>query len=265
MVTNLPSVRRKLAENLKRLRERIEAACATARRDPADVTLIAVTKAVEIDVVRQALDAGLVELGENRAQQLNQRAGMIHEFIERRAVLAGRPDKPPPRPHWHMVGHLQRNKVKLVLPWAEMVHSIDSLRLAEEIHQQASRIGRVVNVLLEVNTSSERTKFGVAVGAAAHLLEQFVAWSGVRVCGLMTMTPAGSSYSEQRLYFDRLREVFEDVRTEKIVGPEFRQLSMGMSEDFEAAIHSGATMIRIGSALFSGMLSPQAPAAEDTD
>ncbi len=265
MISNLPSLRRRLAENLKRVRERIHSAAAAARRDPAEITLVAVTKYVEIDVVRQALECGLADLGESRAQQLNQRAGMIHEYIERRAVLAGRAERPLPRPRWHMVGHLQRNKVRMVLPWAELIHSVDSLRLAEEIQQQAARLGRVANILLQVNVSGERSKFGVAIGAAPHLAEQFLAWSGLRLCGLMTMLPVDATYDEQRLYFDRLREVFEDMAGEKVAGPHFRHLSMGMSRDFEAAIASGATIVRIGEAVFAGLLSPNVPPPEDSD
>lgn len=258
MLSNLPSIRRKLVENLKRVRDRVEAACQAARRAPGDVTLVAVTKYVEMDVVRQLLEIGHLELGESRAQQLNQRAGMLHELTERRIVLAGRVDKPPMRPNWHMVGHLQRNKVKLVLPWASLIHSVDSLRLAEEIHQQAAATGRTVDILLQVNVSEERSKFGVAVGAAPHLAEQFAAWPGIRLCGLMTMLPADASESEQRLYFDRLRDVFDDMVSEKVVGPAFRHLSMGMSTDFESAIACGSTIIRIGTALFAGLMNPQA-------
>lgn len=265
MISNLPSVRRRLAENLKRLRERIEKACAAAKRDSKEITLVAVTKAVEIDVLRQALEAGLVDLGENRAQQLNQRAGMMHEFIERRAVLTGRSEKPLPRPRWHMIGHLQRNKAKLVLPWGELIHSVDSLRLAEELAQQASKVGRTVDILLEVNVSGERSKFGVAIGAAPHLAEQFEPWTGIRLCGLMTMLPIDATPGEQRLYFDRLREVFDDMKAEKVVGTHFRHLSMGMSNDFEAAIASGSTMLRIGTSLFAGLMSAQPPPPEDAD
>jgi pyridoxal phosphate enzyme (YggS family) len=265
MISNLPSVRKRLAENYKRLRERIEAACAAVRRDSSEITLVAVTKAVEIDVVRQAIEIGLADLGESRAQQLNQRAGMIHEFIERRVVLGGRGERDLPRPRWHMVGHLQRNKVKLVVPWTEMIHSVDSLRLAEEIHEAAIGVGRVENVLMQVNVSGERSKFGVAIGAAPHLAEQFNTWSGLRLCGLMTMLPSDATPDEQRLYFDRLRETFEDMRDEKIVGREFRHLSMGMSRDFEAAIACGATIIRIGESLFDGLTTRAAEPPEETE
>lgn len=186
MVGNIASVRRRLTENLRRIRDQINDACHRARRDPSEVTLVAVTKEVEIDTIRQSLDLGLFDLGENRAHQLSQRAAMLHEFITRRQVLD--PHAERLRPRWHMIGHLQRNKVKLVLPWAELIHSVDSLRLGEEISLQARKVGRVAPILLEVNVSGERSKFGVAVGAVMHIAEQFAALENIRFRGLMTMS-----------------------------------------------------------------------------
>ncbi|MFQ5411184.1 MAG: YggS family pyridoxal phosphate-dependent enzyme [Phycisphaerae bacterium] len=260
-MTKTTAVKRRLSDNLKRIRERIETACARVHRDPDTVRLIAVTKSVELDVIRQALDLGILDLGESRAQQLNQRAGMIHEFMERKSVLSGsRSDSRTPasiaRPRWHMVGHLQRNKVKLVIPWIELIHSVDSLRLAEDLHDQATQLGRVVDFLLQVNTSGEKSKYGVAVGAVPHLVEHFSEWPGIRLCGLMTMAPLDATPPETRLYFDRLRDIFEDLRGARVVDSEFKFLSMGMSSDFEWGIESGATMIRIGGALFEGLPKP---------
>lgn len=265
MTSNVASLRRRLSENLKKVRDRISAACDRARRSPDDVQLIAVTKSVDIEVIRQVLELGTIDIGESRPQQLNQRAGMMHEFIERRAVLGGRREGPPARPRWHMIGHLQRNKVKLVVPWAEMIHSVDSLRLAEDLHLQATRLGRVVDILLQVNTTGERSKFGVAVGAAPHLTEHLAAWPGVRLCGLMTMAPLDSTPEELRLAFSRLKDIFEDMRGDRYVGPAFEHLSMGMSNDFEYAIEAGATMVRIGSLLFEGMTSSVADKDDDEE
>ena len=255
MIGNTVIMRRRLSDNLKRIRERIEAACSRVRRDPAGVRLVGVTKYVDVDVVRQALELGIADLGESRAQQLNQRAGMIHESIERKNVLSGRRESGAVRPRWHMVGHLQRNKVKLVVPWAELIHSVDSLRLAEDLHKQAERVGRVVDILLQINTSAERSKFGIAVGAVPHLSEHLAEWPGIRFCGLMTMGPLGATPAEVRLCFERLRDIYEDLRSDRRVGPEFKELSMGMSGDFELAIEAGATIIRVGSALFEGLMS----------
>src|SRR5690606_8237252 len=155
-------MRRKLADNLKRVRERIGAACSRADRQPEEVRLIAVTKTVEIDVIRTAVDLGLTNLGESRVQELVKRAGVVNESLSRKRML----DEPAPQePRWHMVGHLQRNKVRAVLPWADTIHSLDTLRLAEEISAEAARQGRTVPLLVEVNVAGERSKYGIAVGA----------------------------------------------------------------------------------------------------
>ena len=245
------SPRRKLSENLKRVRERIAAACQRARRSVDQVRLIAVTKTVEVDVIRTAIEAGLYDLGESRVQELVKRASMVREHLSRRRTV-GR-DASPPSPLWHMIGHLQRNKVRALLPWVEMVHSVDSLRLAEEISTEAQRAGRVVPVLVEINIAGEKAKYGVAVGAAGHLAELIVPLPGIKVVGLMTMAPVVESTAEARPYFARCRELLEDMVHDRVVGPEFRELSMGMSHDFEAAVEEGATMVRIGSALFDGL------------
>lgn len=259
--TKTTAVKRRLSDNLKRIRERIEHACERSDRDPDSIQLVAVTKSVELDVVRQALDLGILDLGESRAQQLNQRAGMIHEYMERKSVLSGSRNEPrggtsSVRPRWHMIGHLQRNKVKLVIPWIELIHSVDSLRLAEDLHDQAAKLGRVVDFLLQVNTSGEKSKYGVAVGAVSHLVEHFSEWPSIRLRGLMTMAPLETPPPEIHLYFDRLCDIFEDLRGQRVVGSEFNILSMGMSNDFELAIEAGATMIRIGEALFEGLTRP---------
>lgn len=262
--SNVTTVRRKLSENLRRVRDTIAKACEKSRRDPADVRIVAVTKYVELEVIRQALELGILDIGESRAQQLNQRASMIHEFIERRSVLAGKKDAAM-RPRWHMIGHLQRNKVKLVVPWAELVHSVDSLRLAEDLHQQASKVGRVVDILLQVNTSGEKSKFGIAVGAIPHLIEHLATWPGIRLCGLMTMAPLESTPAELRLYFDRLKDVFDDIRGDRRLGSHFKDISMGMSNDYQVAIECGATMVRIGSTLFEGLMTQPTPHDDEAD
>lgn len=267
MTSNITSMRRRLAENLKRIRERIAEACGRARRDPAEVTLIAVTKEVEIDIARQTLEMGVADLGESRGQQLNQRAAMLNEFVSRRQVLGGAPDRMPPRPRWHMIGHLQRNKVKLVLPWADLIHSVDSLRLAEDISQQADKLGRDASILLEVNTSGERSKFGIAVGAVAHIVEHVVKQPRITLRGLMTMAPLDARPDEIRLFFDRLRELLVDLHAEGVVPRNCDQLSMGMSNDYPIAIEAGATLIRVGHALYEGFApaAPHVQAAGETE
>lgn len=246
-------MKRRLLDNLRRVRERIATAAQEAGRQPDQITLVAVTKTVEVDVIRQLLDLGVTDLGESRVQELTRRAGMIREQLQRR--LARPPEDRPVCPRWHMVGHLQRNKVRAVLPWAHMIHSLDSLRLAEEISAQAVKLGRPASVLLQVNASGEKSKFGVAVGAATHLAEQIVTLPGLRLLGLMTMAPLVEQPEKVRPVFQRTRELFEEMRGERIVGPEFVHLSMGMSNDYVVAVQEGATMVRIGTALFEGLAS----------
>jgi PLP dependent protein len=228
------------------------AACAKAGRGINDVRLIAVTKMVEVDVIRLALDLGLTDLGESRVQELTKRASMIEEYRSRRLLVEG-PSGAPPNPEWHMIGHLQRNKIKAVLPWARTIHSLDSLRLAEDISAHGARMNRTTDILVEINVSEERSKHGVAVAAAGYLIEHVLGMPNIRVIGLMTMAPYSEDPETSRPHFARLREVFEDIRTERSLGPEFAHLSMGMSGDFEVAIEEGATMIRIGTALFDGV------------
>jgi len=248
------TMKRKLSENYKRVRDRIQAACHRSSRDPGDVRLVAVTKLVEVDVIRAVIEMGMVDLGERRVQELVKRAGMINEHLARRRTLE--PGTCPPTPRWHMIGHLQRNKVRQLLPWVDMIHSLDSLRLAEEISNEAVKLGRVVPCLIEINVSGEKSKYGIAVGAASYLAEQVVEMPGVSIVGLMTMAPLVENAEEVRSYFRRLREMFEDMKNEGVVKPEFRELSMGMTNDFEVAIEEGATLVRIGTALFEGLTSP---------
>ena len=246
-------MKRKLTDNLRRVRDRMAKACIRAQRDPEEVSLVAVTKYVGLDLIRQLLELGHRQIGESRGQELVRRAAMIGEMRGR--LEQGGAGPAFPEPSWHMVGHLQRNKVKQVLPWVTMIHSVDSLRLAEEISHRAERLERTIDVLLQVNAAGESQKSGVAVGAVGHLAEQIVSLPHLRVCGLMTMAPLTDDTSRIAWTFERLAEIFEDLNKERFTGREFRHLSMGMTNDFEIAIEHGATMVRIGSALFDGIVS----------
>jgi hypothetical protein len=240
----MPVTKSRIERNLRLIRENVEAACAKADRPPEDVSLVAVTKAVDVETIKGLLDAGVADLGENRAQQLALRAAEIGAFLQRRR-------SPMPTPlRWHMVGHLQRNKVKVVLGCAEVIHSVDSLRLAEDINHRAEQMGRVAEVFLQVNCSQEEQKYGVAVAAATHLGELICTMPHVRLLGLMTMAPLVSDPEQARPAFVRLRELFEEMRNDKIGGESFRHLSMGMSQDYAVAVEEGATVLRIGTALF---------------
>jgi len=259
----MSDITRILADNRESVLRRIAAAATAARRDPTEVQLIAVTKYAGLDVLKAMPDAGYSELGESRAPELVKRAALVNEFLSRRArdLAAGA----MPRPRWHIIGHLQRNKVKLVLPWVEMVHSVDSLRLAEEINARAGGLKRVVDILLQVNCSGEASKNGVAVGAATHLAELIAPLPNIALCGLMTMAPLTEDRAAIRDCFMRCRELFDEIRSDFEVGRQFRHLSMGMTHDFEIAIACGATMVRIGTALFEGLPVLQSEGASSSE
>ena len=245
-------MKRKLAESFRRIQGRIEAACGRAGRDSSEITLLVVTKTVSIDVIKHLVDSGVRHLGESRVQELTKRAAMAHEHLSRRQrdPSAGAIS----RPTWHMIGHLQRNKVKALLPWVDLIHSVDSLRLAEEIDAQAEKLERTVEVLMEINAGIEAQKCGVPVGAAVHFAEQIESLPRLHLTGLMTMAPLDANIDRIHGCFSRVREVFEEMRREVIRRGDFRKLSMGMSNDFETAIECGSTIVRIGTALFEGAL-----------
>ncbi len=244
----------RIKDNLQRIKDNIVDSCAKVGRDPSEVTLIAVTKNVEPTVIRTLLDLEHENLGESRPQELVKRNALVSEALHRRVELPGLVADPRPiiRPKWHMIGHLQRNKVKSILPMVEYIHSVDSLRLAEEINTSAARLGmeKKVKIFLQVNVSEEPQKYGLAVGALTPLAEQIRTLPNLNICGLMTMASNTEDTDTCRFCFNRLRELFEEIKGEQILGDCFQHLSMGMSQDYRIAVEEGATMLRIGSALF---------------
>lgn len=245
-----------LRDAYRRVKDRIAAAAEKSGRRAGDVALIAVTKYATPDQIRTLVEMGHADLGESKVQQLQHRVPQIQEFLSRKKTLAGAAprglgDAPPPdRVRWHMVGHLQRNKVKQVVPLVHLIHSVDSLRLAEELHNYGARIDATIDILLQVNVSGETTKSGVSAPAVVHLAEQIDTMMHLRLRGLMTMAPYAENPEEVRGVFARTAELYQDIRTDKVAGPDFNILSMGMSHDFEVAIEEGANVVRIGSALF---------------
>ena len=233
----------KIESNLQRIRENIAAACGRSGRLPQEVSIVAVTKSTDLEGIKALIDAGLTELAESRVQRVTERAAEVAAYLQRRRT-------PPAAPvRWHMVGHLQRNKVKTVLDVAEVIHSVDSLRLAEEINIRAERAGRTMDVMLQVNCSEEKQKFGCPVGAATHLAELICTLKSLRLIGLMTMAPLVRNPQDARPAFVRLRELFDEMQKDKIGGADFRHLSMGMTQDYPVAVEEGATILRIGTAL----------------
>ncbi len=238
----------KIAAKIEHVKETVEAACARAGRKPDEVKLVIVTKSATIEAVKEVIHLGFTELGENRVQQLKKISAQVADFLEESDGAPAVPKKI----NWHLIGHLQRNKVRQALPLTALVHSVDTLRLAEEISAAGTKLNLQPKVLLQVNTSNEPQKYGVPVGAATHLAEQIESLPNLELAGLMTMAPLTHNKDIVRACFVRARELFIEMRGERIVGPQFAELSMGMSSDYEVAVEEGATVLRIGSAIFAG-------------
>ncbi len=237
----------KISERIRRIKDNIDSACTRASRHPSEVKVVVVTKSADFESIKEVISLGINDLGENRAQQLKKVDVQISEFLSSSADA-----KLPAKINWHMIGHLQRNKVQQVLGITCLIHSVDTLRLAEEISADAAVLNLRPRVLLQINTSEEPQKFGIPVGAAIHLAEQIESLPNLKLAGLMTMAPLTRDKDKIRSCFSRARELFVEMRGEKIVGPQFTELSMGMSSDYEIAVEEGATILRIGSAIFSG-------------
>ena len=244
IVRRMAVTKARIEKNLAAIRATIAEHCRIARRDPSEVTLVAVTKSVDLQTIKNLLDAGVTEIGESRPQQLTDRVAEIDAYLKRRQNALPSPIR------WHMVGAVQRNKAKAAVRDAGLIHSVDSLRLAEEINKRAEQLGLVRDVLLEVNCAEESQKHGCAIGAAIHLAELMTTLKNLRLTGMMTMAPLTEDVNEARHAFSRLRELFAELRADKIGGADLTELSMGMSNDFGVAVEEGATIVRIGTALF---------------
>ncbi len=237
-----------IKERYESVNERIASAANKVGRSASNIHLIAVTKHATVDEVRQLIDLGHSDFGENRLQHFTQLAVQIEEYVGRRKEL-GEPDLANSI-RWHFIGHLQRNKCRRVLPLTRLIHTLDSLRLAEEIQEVAEKRNQVIEVLLQTNISRERQKTGIAPAAVGYLLEQLATMPHIKPRGMMCMAPAGEDPEESRPIFTRCQELFEEMKLDKHSGDAFNILSMGMSNDFEIAIECGANIIRVGSALF---------------
>src|SRR3954453_9563309 len=195
-----------LAEKLDEVRDRIANAATKAKRDPSEVSLVAVTKTAAPEQIREILQLGVADLGESRVQVLTQRAAQLNEFHQRQLARGGPEGGVPEKIRWQMIGPLQRKKIKPILPLVSLIHSIDSLRLAEELDAQAAKLGKRQPVLLQVNTSEEPQKAGLAVGAAAHLAEEIASMPNLQMVGLMSVGPLTGDESKVRLSFARTRK-----------------------------------------------------------
>jgi pyridoxal phosphate enzyme (YggS family) len=249
----------RLADNLFRVRQKIAEACARAGRDPGEVAIVAVTKYVDLPVIRALVAAGAGELGENRVQQLVARAAALGSRIEKWREPRELGQTPAPTvPRWHMVGHLQRNKVRMLLPQVRVLHALDSLRLAQEVQRVAELLDVQVDAFIEVNVSGEASKFGVPPAELSGLAEAVQRHSRIILRGLMTMAPLSPDPQRVRPVFAQLRELLRGLQRAGVVGPQCTHLSMGMSQDYAVAVEEGATFVRIGTALYEGLpIAPQ--------
>ncbi len=222
-----------IEENLKRLEERIEKAALKAGRKREDITLVAVTKNVEPQRVNQGIDAGIRIIGENRVQEAVDKFKFIKKDVEK-----------------HLIGHLQTNKVKKALELFDLIQSVDSLHLAQEISKRAKEKGKIAEVLIEANTSDEPSKYGVKPDEVAELMEKVSNLENISIKGLMTIGLFSDEPEKVRPCFITLRKIFESLENAREDNIEMRYLSMGMSSDYELAIEEGSNMIRIGTAIF---------------
>jgi hypothetical protein len=230
------SIESTIAANYSALRERMAAACRRAGRDPGSVTLVAVTKYAELDWIRALVDLGVAQFGENRPQQLVVRAQAIETPV-----------------HWHLIGHLQRNKVRSILPLTTLIHSADSLRILEAIDRIAAELDLRPRVLIEVNLSGEEAKHGFQIGRLREEWDSVLTLGRLQIEGLMTMAAYSPEPENSRPAFQQLRELRDELQARSGAAVELKDLSMGMTGDFEVAIEEGATLVRVGSALWEGL------------
>jgi pyridoxal phosphate enzyme (YggS family) len=225
---------RMVADTLNFVRDRMAAACERAGRNPADVLLVAVSKTFGVEAIREAAAAGQRDFGENYVQELNEKQKRILDQEVR----------------WHFIGHLQTNKAKNIVEFVHLIHSVDSERVAAELERRAERINRTLDVLLEVHTTDEATKYGVLPEKTVELAKQVSRLKRVRIRGLMTIGPFSQNPDDSRSSFRQLVDLKKSIEVEGIEDVTMRHLSMGMTHDFEAAIEEGATIVRIGTAIF---------------
>lgn len=222
-----------IRENLDLVEERIKRACCRAGRDRSEVTLIAVSKTKPAAMIREAMDYGIVDFGENKVQELSDKYDEIQTDL-----------------NWHLIGHLQRNKVKAIIEKVCLIHSVDSYRLAEKINEEAGKKGIICPVLIEVNIAQEDTKYGLMAEEVLSFIENAAQLKSIKVKGLMTIAPFVENPEENRMYFRNLKQLYVDIKSKNIDNVDMDILSMGMTGDYEVAIEEGATMVRVGTGIF---------------
>lgn len=222
-----------LSDNLHEVQENIRKACERSGRNPEDVTLIAVSKTKPVSDIEQIYAAGIREFGENKVQEMNDKQKVLPGDI-----------------NWHMIGHLQRNKVKYIVDNVAMIHSVDSVRLAEELSKEAVKKNVAVDILVEVNVAKEESKFGLYTEDVRQFVEQISKLPGINIKGLMTSAPFVDNPEDNRQYFKKLKDLSVDINAKNIDNVHMDFLSMGMTNDYVVAVEEGATHVRVGTAIF---------------
>ena len=222
-----------IAQNISNVKKIMNLAAEKAGRNTEDITLISVSKTKPVSMLLEAYEAGSRDFGENKVQEL----------IDKYEVM-------PQDIRWHMIGHLQRNKVKYIVGKVALIHSVDSLKLAEEISKEALKKEVTVSVLIEVNVAGEESKYGVSPQEAEELIRQIAILPGIKIEGLMTIAPYVDNSEDNRQYFAKLRQLLVDINSKNIDNVSMNVLSMGMTNDYQVAIEEGATMVRVGTGIF---------------
>ncbi len=220
-------------ENLPLIKKNIEEACIRCGRNPDEVKILAVTKTIDADTINEVISLGIKDIGENRVQELLSK----YDKVDKSAV-------------WHIIGHLQKNKVKYIADKVSMIHSVESRELAEEINKQCKKIDKVMDVLIEVNVSGEESKSGIKPSEALEFIADICELSNIRVKGLMTMAPISADNDELHQIFSTLYKISVDILTKKLDNVTMEYLSMGMSNDYVIAVEENSTMVRLGRGLF---------------
>ena len=222
-----------LKEQLADVQSKVAAACKRAGRDESEVTLIAVSKTKPVEMLEEAYDLGVRVFGENKVQELTSKYEVLPKDI-----------------HWHLIGHLQTNKVKYIVDKAELIHSVDSMKLASTISKEAAKKNVTANILIEVNVAEEDTKFGLHTEEVVDFVKEVSVLPNIKVCGLMTIAPFVENPEDNRPIFAELRKLSVDINDENIDNVNMSILSMGMTNDYEVAIEEGATFVRVGTGIF---------------
>ena len=222
-----------IQENIKLVEENIKKACEKVGRDVNEVTLIAVSKTKPYTAIEEALPTGVKDYGENKVQELCDKYEILPKDIK-----------------WHMIGHLQRNKVKYLVGKASLIHSVDSIRLAEQIEKEYAKADEIANILIEVNMAQEESKFGITSEETEQLVREIAKFPHIRIKGLMTIAPYTDNPESNRVYFRNMKKLSVDIENKNIDNVSMSVLSMGMTGDYQVAVEEGATLVRVGTGIY---------------